>query len=81
MAAAASTGMTPILLRGRLVALVGREHCHVIAPDLDAAERQTVLLMCLYVSQQVDEHDDTTALSTRAEVWARRVAPTLSTPR
>jgi hypothetical protein len=73
--------MTPITYGGKLVALVGSDRCHVIAPDLDAEARQTVLLMCIYVSQHPKETTSEHGLSARAEAWAREVAPTLSRPR
>jgi hypothetical protein len=77
-----SPGMTPIVYRGDLVALVGTDSCYVIAFDLDDESMRIVLLMCVFVANEGGVTHDPALLDEQAESWARAVCEAaLSRPR
>jgi hypothetical protein len=77
-----SRGMTPIMYRGDLVALVGTDSCYVIAFDLDDESLRIVLLMCVFVANECGRAHDATLLNEQAESWARAMCEAaISRPR
>lgn len=69
----------PVIYRDRLVALAGRDRCHVIDVSLTDAEILLVATMCLYV-RLTRGGPRGPVISAEAEAWARRYLAELSTP-
>lgn len=44
----------PVIYQGALVAIAGRDRCHVLADDLDESALRTVLAVCLFMREVVD---------------------------
>lgn len=75
--------MSPIVYGGRLVAIAGRERCHVLY-DLDPDDLRIVLLMCQFFGAALRAGIDVAEVEQEAEAWARRAAeptPAISTRR
>jgi hypothetical protein len=75
--------MSPVVYGGQLVAIAGRERCHVLY-DLDAEDLRVVLLMCHFLGAALRAGVDVADVEREAEAWARRAAdptPAISTRR
>ena len=71
-------GSRPVVYQGALVAIAGRDRCHVLTDDLDATDLRMVLAMCLFMREVVEARAPGPFTSERAEEWAASI---LSTPR
>lgn len=70
--------MSPVVYGGQLVAIAGRERCHVLY-DLAVDDLRIVLLMCQFFGAALRAGVELAEVEQEAEAWARRVAePTRS---
>jgi hypothetical protein len=69
-----ASSMSPVVYGGRLVAIAGRERCHVLCSDLAEDDLRIVLVMCQFVGAALRSGDDPLRAAAEGEMWARRRA-------